>query len=132
MLEKRISDALDRAYGPIETTFTVTDVPVGGAPLDIRQEWVDVRLPLRKLHAIRLLHGYPGRRFYPVPEDRAVDAITGKKPEWPFWGNVEIRGYDAVNSLRELGRVAAADYWEVYNDCMLGFNMNEGYIGDKS
>ncbi len=128
MLEQAISDALDRTYGPIETTFTVTTVPEGGAPFDIRQDWVGARLPLRKLHAVRLLHGYIGRRFYPVPEDKAVDAITGEQLAWPVWGNVEIRGYDAVDSLRDLGRVAAADFWEQYKEAMLSFQMSEGYI----
>ena len=129
MLERDVSNALDKMYGPVEVTFTVTQVPRGGAPREIREDWVGAALPVRKLHAARLFHGYIGRRWFPVPEDRAVDAITGEKPEWPVWGNVEIRGYDAIDSLRELGRISAADYWEPYADAMLGFQMSEGNLG---
>ena len=128
MLKPEIAAALDYVYGPVVATFTITDVPAGGAPLEIRQEWLETQLPVRALHVLRLNHGYVGRRFNPLAEDNAVDTLTGEKPKWPVWGNVEVRGYDAIESLRAAGRLAAVEFWKPYEEAMLGFDMADGHF----
>ena len=128
-MKPEIATALDRVYGPVVATFTVIGVPPGGAPHEIRKDWLQAQLPLRALHAQRLYLGYIGRRFHPLAEDRAVDALTGENPKWPVWGNVEIRGYDAIESLRAAGKVAAAEFWAPYEEAMLGFDMADGHFG---
>jgi hypothetical protein len=83
MLSPEVSTALDAIYGPIQERFTTTGTPEGGAPLEIRAQWIGIVLPVRALHAARLYYGYIGRRMIPLAEDHALDAITGERPSWP-------------------------------------------------
>ena len=128
MLKPEVASALDKAYGPRETLFRITSVPAGGAPAEIRQQWVDLALPVRKLYAARFMFGYIGRRFLPTPEDFSnIDAITGKLTETThIWGPVEVRGYDAVDSLENAGRAEAAQFWAPYSEALLSFSLYDG------
>ena len=66
---------------PIDGTFTITEVPGGFPPEEIRQEWVGVQLPVRNM-------------------DRVEDS-----------GEVEISPADAILSLLNNGRLDAADWF---------------------
>lgn len=82
----------------------ITSVPAGGAPLKIRKQWVGMVLPVDLV----------------VPEEVSVflvgdiDGITGQ----PYSADdLNLTGYsvlksEAINALREAGRVEAADYWQ--------------------
>ena len=47
-MQRATFEELD-AQEPIVATFTIKNVPAGQAPEDIRQQWVDVVLPVRNL-----------------------------------------------------------------------------------
>ncbi len=68
-------------YEPIEGTFTITTMPAGFPPEEIRQEWVGVELPVRKL-------------------DRVSEDLE-----------VEISPADAILSLLSNGRLDGADWF---------------------
>ena len=112
----------------VEAHFTITRTPEGEAPQAIREQWIDMRLPIRKLHAGRLMYGYIGRRFMPVPEDHSiVDAISGEPPKsHDAWGPVEVRGWDAVETLEQAGRRDAAGFWTPHAMGLLAFRLYEG------
>lgn len=127
MLNRKVSKELERRYGPVEAHFTITQTPEGNAPQGIREQWVDVALPVRRIHVARFLNGYIGRRFLPVPENSTyVDAISGEPPKHYNQLPVEVRGWDAIESLREAKRDEAAEYWLPYAMAMLSFRHYEG------
>ncbi len=47
-LREKYLDPLDK-FSPITATLTIDKVPDGNSPLNIREEWVGVNLPLRRL-----------------------------------------------------------------------------------
>ena len=66
---------------PIEGTFTITDIPAGYPPEEIRQEWVGVELPIRNMDR--------------VSED----------------SEVEINLVDAILSLLSSGKLNGSDWF---------------------
>jgi hypothetical protein len=127
MLSPEISTVLEKMYGPIDDRFTITQLPEGNAPENIREQWLGVSLPVRRIHAVRFMHGYIGRRMLSVAEDSSfLDAISGKRPDSYNMFPVEIRGLDAIDSLQEAGKEEAAKFWKPYELAMLAFRHYEG------
>jgi hypothetical protein len=93
------------AVEPILTTmivywFLVTSVPEGGAPIEIRRQWVDLALPVRRPRPVEGPQPYRGRD---VIDRRIRRTISDGVP-------VELA--DALALLRMFGREEAAAWWD--------------------
>lgn len=77
-------------------------IPWGGAPEEIKSQWVNIPLPFR----------------YDRPSEGPEPHLGHDIQEWSditFLENaVSIRGIDAVKSLRIFERYEAADWWDGY------------------
>ncbi len=82
--------------------FVPRVVPYGGAPEHIKQQWVDVPLPIRY------------DRSAEAPEEHMGHSVNSVFDITVFADGVSINGIDAVKSLRIFGRDEAADWWEGY------------------
>ena len=104
---------LERELGPVIGDFEITTTPEGGAPEDIRTEWIGTKLPFRT---------------YGLQERPHVlfDEITGVYKE--NFDQVAIFGLDAVVALRKLERNRAADWW-VESGHAFGFLVFRGSEG---
>ena len=80
--------------------FRVTSVPLGGAPLRLRQRWIGVPLPVRRPRPIEGPESYVGH-------DVVDRAIVRSIPD-----GVAINPYDAAAALRFFGEHEAAEWWE--------------------
>ena len=80
--------------------FRLTSVPVGGAPLDIRQRWIGVPLPVRRPRPIEGPESYLGRD------------VVDRRIERPIPDGVSVDVGDAMAALRFFGEAEAADWWE--------------------
>src|SRR3954447_20611643 len=79
--------------------FRPTAVPVGGAPLDVRQRWVGVPLPVRRPRPVEGPESYLGRD------------VVDRRIERPIPDGVWVDLDDAVAALRFYGETEAADWW---------------------
>jgi hypothetical protein len=80
--------------------FRPTTVPIGGAPLEIRQRWIGVPLPVRRPRPVEGPESYVGR-------DVADRRIERQIPD-----GVRIDLNDATAALRYFGEDEAAAWWE--------------------
>jgi hypothetical protein len=95
-LPDEFSETIERELGPVIAHFTITSTPQGGAPEEIKEQWIGVSLPVRQ----RLLETQSVHFF---------DILTAE-----FKENLEavpVYGFDAVAALRVYGRDDAADFW---------------------
>lgn len=106
---------LDKELGPVIGDFEITTRPAGGAPDDIRDEWIGAKLPFRT-------YGLQDRQH------ALFDEITQTWKE--NFEQVAIFGLDAVVALRKLERDRAADWWvkSGYAFGMLVFRGSEGIL----
>ena len=99
----------------IKSWFWVKSTPEGEAPLNIRNQWIDVPLPLR----------------YDRPIE-APDPISGRqiltKRELYYSDGVEINRLDAVRILEVLEVEEAAAYWADHASRLLVFDMQCGLL----
>lgn len=103
----------------IDHWFVVRQVPQGDAPQEIKQQWVDVPLPIRyqlvEAPRVSLGHGVDAFEDVVIIDDA-----------------VDIEGFDAIKALRLFGRPEAADYWDTvlrgYGYPELGFRAREGQL----
>ena len=129
LMNPNMSRALEQAYGPVAAEFAVDVRPIGGAPEQIRDQWVGIELPIRSLYVARLQLGSIGRRFIQAPNDSArTDAITGEPLREHAWGPVEIVGHDAIDRLKQAERHDAAEYWDDYAEAIFAFRLFEGHF----
>jgi nitroreductase len=93
-----------------EKWIKVIAVPPGGAPFEIRQSWVGLRLPLA--HTLAFLEGdYPDdseiyRQLGILPEDVATGEPTNENA-----GGYIIKAAAAIQALLSAGETDAAAYW---------------------
>ena len=92
------SDNADRS--PVLFWFRVTTVPVGGAPLEIRGQWVGIPLPVRRPRPVEGPQAHLGRDVI----DRSVVR--------PIGDGIVVEPADGVTALRFFGRPEAASWWE--------------------
>ena len=85
---------------PVLFWFRVAVVPSGGAPLEIRREWVGVPLPVRR-----------GR---PVegPQPHVGSDVVDRRIRRAVADGVVVESDDAVTALALFGRSDAAAWWE--------------------
>lgn len=81
--------------------FLVTSTPVGGAPREVREDWVGVPLPVRRPRPIE------------GPEPHVAINVRDREVTYISDG-VAVAPHDAVRVLRLFGRDAAARWWESY------------------
>jgi hypothetical protein len=80
--------------------FRPTTVPVGGAPLHIRQRWIGVPLPVRRPRPVEGPESYVGRD------------VADRRIERQISDGVRVALDDAIAALRYFGEEDAADWWE--------------------
>jgi hypothetical protein len=86
--------------GDVLYWFEVTSVPEGGAPQEIRAEWVGVPLPVRRPRPVEGPDLKIGRDVQDLNRRKLIaDGVV-----------VEIA--DALSTLRLFGRETAADWWD--------------------
>jgi hypothetical protein len=104
---------------PIRWYFVVDQVPAGEAPLEIRQAWVGLVLPLR--------HDRPAEAPFPL-NSAGVETLQPVHID----DGVVVTLVDAITALSAAGRSGAAAYWEVRNAATgvpaLAFRAAEGRI----
>jgi hypothetical protein len=110
-LPGEILNSLENVYGPVALNFVLTQTPQGGAPDDIKEAWIGVKLPVREGNLGGLAVRY-------------VDLLTGelKNNDSP----VPIAGIEAVHALAEAGQEAAAEFWIPYQLGLFTFRAYEG------
>lgn len=81
----------------------ITSVPPGGAPLEIRQQWIDLELPL--------VEG--------VLEPGLMLSVTGGKPDPRSFGGFPVKTTDAIAALRAAKKTEAADWWQKWHNNVL-------------
>lgn len=78
------------------SSIRITDVPPGSlAPLEIRQQWVGVEIPLATEDELR------------------ANPIVGKIGNQNDDGHIVLRS-KAIEALQAAGRQKAADYWQSF------------------
>ena len=110
-LPAEVLEGLDEVYVPIVIDFTITQVPEGGAPEEIRREWVGLSLPVREQNALGL-----GPRYF--------DLLTGQMRDNP--SSVGISGIEAVDALYRAGKIEASNFWYPYHLGLFTFRAYEG------
>lgn len=109
--------------------FIPNRVPNGGAPDQIREQWVDVPLPVRSNHLLDPSDEVGGYGVgMNIKDPREIVVRTPRE-------SVIVEAGDAFKSLRIAGRTMAADWWEEwFNERHLlmgkelGFHVSEGQI----
>ncbi|MDB5175558.1 MAG: hypothetical protein JWM81_416 [Candidatus Saccharibacteria bacterium] len=104
---------LHEQYGPVAAHFTPTQVPESGAPEHIKQQWVDVPLPVRQSQIGRLAVRFP-------------DILTGEVRD--IDEPIGVAGIEAVHALWVAGRQEAAEYWTRYQLGLFVFRTYEGRL----
>ncbi len=110
-LSAEILGPLEEVYGPIVINFALTQVPAGGAPDYIKEQWIGASLPVREANLGRLASRY-------------FDLLSGefKENDEP----VPITGIEAIHALEEAGKYQAAEFWYPYQFGAFIFRSNEG------
>jgi len=88
---------------PIQAWFVPRVVPLGAAPEHIKEDWVDVPLPLRQMGPEEGPTTTIGHGIHSLLDVQIID------------NPMHVFVADAVKSLELFGRDNAADFW----DCML-------------
>ena len=102
---------------PIHYWFEITTTPLGGAPLDVRGQWIGVVLPVRRPRPAEGPEPWIGQEI-DTYEIVAVD------------DGVVVESADAIRCLELFGRSDAATWWlelvRRHPAPALGFRWNEG------
>jgi hypothetical protein len=88
------------ARSPILFWFRLRTVPIGGAPGEIRSQWVGIPLPVRRPRPVEGPQAHVGRDVV----DRSIVR--------PIADGVVVEPSDAVAALRFFGRDEAASWWQ--------------------
>lgn len=107
---------IEEEIGRVVANFTLTQVPEGGAPDDIKAQWLGVPLPVRD----KALEAASGKQIY-------FDLITQRMIE--NTDSIPVQAFDAIVALRLASRVQAAQFWES-NVPLLSELVFRGYEGD--
>lgn len=115
-LSPEIKAALDDTYGPVLAEFTLNQTPQGGAPVEIREQWIGIPLPVRERNLARLALG----------SIECFDFLTfsTKQNDNP----VSIAGIEAVDALVVAERFEAANFWLTYQAGLFTFRVYEGEL----
>lgn len=84
---------------PIQAWFVPREVPFGSAPDHIREQWVDVPLPLRQMRADRKPKTQIGHGLNSVLDVHIIDEA------------MEVYAFDAIKALTLFDRHDAATFW---------------------
>jgi hypothetical protein len=103
----------------IQAWFTIRSVPKGSAPQSIREQWVDVPVPLRytpiEAPAASIGHGVLSLADVIIIDDA-----------------ISVESLDAIKALRLFGKQDAAEYWDdtlrSFGYPGIAFRGNEGQI----
>jgi hypothetical protein len=100
----------------IKGWFIPRVTPYGGAPEEIKKQWVDVPLPLRYIRS-EAPEGFIGET---VGDPQQINILAD---------SVTVEAVDALKALRVFGRTEAADWWDGYiggRGADLGFAVETG------
>jgi hypothetical protein len=104
---------------PIQYYFAVDGVPAGEAPLEIREQWVGLALPVRHDRYVEGPDPLVGRGVETFTRNHHSDGVV-------------VLSQDAIGSLRRGERDGAAAYWDVRLGRLgfpaLLFNVSEGRL----
>jgi hypothetical protein len=102
---------------PIQYWFEITTTPMGGAPVEVREQWVGVVLPIRRPRPVEGPEPWVGREIGTRQPVAVADGVV-------------VEADDAVRSLRLFDRPDAAGWWETFLGTSrvpaLGFRWGEG------
>lgn len=112
-----LNKTITSMYGEVGAYFTITEIPAGGAPLVIKEQWVGLTLPVRIANVGRQALGY---------EVRVYDIITKQVRE----NNepVPVTGLEALHVLDSAGKQEAVDFWLPYGLALFTFRAHEGLL----
>lgn len=101
----------------IQGWFVPREVPYGAAPEEIREQWVDVPLPLRQISSDEMPNITIG---HDLGDMTSVHIREG----------VDVYAFDAFKALRLFGRTRGAEFWEsmITPEQGLIFGVEEGQI----
>jgi hypothetical protein len=108
---------VEEHMGPVVARFTPSTIPDGGAPINIREQWIGVELPVRE-HL--LVEAKNTTNYFDMLRLREIENPNG----------IPVFGLDALDALRTAGRTEAADYWDDMRVHLatLVFRGNEGSL----
>ena len=107
---------IEKIFGPVVAEFKITQTPQGGAPSEIKNQWIGVTLPVRENNVVRLENGYAEYYDYISDEVKQNDAP------------VCILAREAIRALIKAGKDEAADFWKQYQIDTLVFRSYEGEL----
>ena len=93
-------DSRGVARPPVLFWFRVTTVPAGGAPLEIRRQWVGVALPVRRPRPVEGPDAHLGRD------------VVDRRIARPISDGVVVEPGDGLAALRFFDHPEAATWWE--------------------
>ncbi len=115
-LSPEVKQALTQTYGPVLALFTLKQVPQGGAPDFIKEQWLGVALPIREQSLAQLAIGavqyFDFLSFNQMQNDDPVSVV----------------GIEAVHALEEAEKFEAADFWLPYQAGLFIFRGYEGEL----
>lgn len=88
----------------------ITSVPAGGAPEQIRKDWVGVEMPL-DLGLTELTHLGEAWNLPGINPGTRQPTTGGENR-----GGYSVATQTAIDCLRKAGKAEAADYWQQYLD----------------
>ena len=88
----------------MKTRIRITSTPSGQAPLEIREKWIGVEIPL-----ISPIDPVVGHK----PTKGVQRGVLGGEPDKKNLGGYEVSGAIAIDCLREIAPDAAS-WWEEY------------------
>lgn len=114
-MSPKLAAALDHEYGPVAASFTINQIPEGGAPQKIREQWIGVPLPVRQAHI----------EFGSMNTASYIDFLTRTEKINRF--PVRILGMEAIDALIDAEKPEAADFWRPHE---FGIFIFRGYEGE--
>lgn len=114
-LTDNLNREISKIYGEIAANFTIKQIPEGGAPESIRQEWVGITMPVRTFSL-----GSKAMEACSYFDALTFTVIDNPEP-------VTIVGMEAVEALKEAGKNSAAEFWLPFGLAEFVFR---GYEGD--
>src|SRR3954447_26266386 len=87
------------APDPVIYWFRPSTTPRGGAPLEVREQWVGIPLPVRTPRPVEGPESYIG-----------IDVVD-RRVQHPIPDGVAVAPLDAIAALEYFGRSEAASWW---------------------
>lgn len=100
-----INTMTDSEKPEIRGWFVPRVVPYGGAPEHIKQQWVDVPLPIRYDRPSEGPEPLVGKSVASLPGILTIEFLDD---------SVTINSVDAIKALKIFGKHEAAEWWERY------------------